>query len=1498
MTTIEKDGTAHEGMEGIAIIGMDGRFPGAATVDEYWRNLLDARETITRFDAAALDASVPDELSGQPEYVRARGVLGDADRFDAAFFDISPREAEVLDPQQRVFLEMCWRALEDAGYAPGTHKALTGVFAGMSYNTYFNAHVAKHPEILASYGDIPALVANEKDYLATRVGYKLDLRGPCINISTACSTSLVAVCHAFNSLLDYQCDIALAGGISVLCPQERGYLYQEGSIYSPDGHCRPFDAEAKGTVFGNGGGVVVLKRLSEALADGDTIHAVIRGAALNNDGADKVSFTAPGVEGQADVVQMAQELAGVRADEIGYIEAHGTGTSLGDPIEIAALTRAFRRHTDARGFCGVGSVKGNIGHLDAASGIAGLIKAALVLRERKIPATLHYTRANPELGLEESPFHVVDKTRDWNGNPSGGGPRRAAVSSFGLGGTNAHVVLEEAPVQIQPSASPREHAQQLLVLSAKTEAALERARETMADWLVAHKDVDLADIAFTLQQGRRAFAHRLALAAEDHASAADVLAGKSGGHLRRGEASNGVPRTVFMFPGQGSQYAGMCERIYQAEPLVRDIIDRCSDALHGVLEFDLRDVMFDRIDNASELLDETAYTQPALFVAEYALARLWMRWGVAPAALVGHSIGEFVAAALAEVFTPEDGVRAVAERARLMQAQDTGKMLSVRMSEAATREILEPGVELAGVNGPELCVVSGSDAAIQRLKARLEAKEIVCRVLRTSHAFHSAMMEPAVEPFREFLQGLRLNPPRREIVSTVTGRRLSAEEAVDPAYWARQLREPVRFLDALRTARGGDDGACLFLEAGPGIAAATFASQAFAEDPNVRIAGSLGRHGDGASELSALLDAAGRLWTQGVPLDWQAMHAGAKRRRVPLPTYRFERTRYWLDSGGKPAVAAPETAQSDAADDAPVSERIAALLAEVSGVAVGGEQYGTRFTEMGLDSLFLTQFGQALKKRFGVDLRFRELLVEHNTIAAVARLIESEAPAKPAPKAVAPAPARKQPASVRELTDAQRNYLKDLARRYAWRTSGSRAFARTHRGHLADPDTAGTDPALNEMAYPLAVQSSSGSHLLDVDGNSYIDLVNGFGSDLLGHSAPVITDAIRQQLKRGYDTGSQTVLAGRVARQVQALTAFPRTAFCATSAAAMHAALRAARMVTDRERIAVFGDGEFALADSAIERFEYGSDDALRRLRESGSEFAAVLLEPAPVRAPEKYSPSFLRSLRTATKRCGAALVFDETLSGFRAHPAGVQGLSGVRADLAVYGSICGMPLGVLAGEPRFMDAIDGGDWQYNNGSTAPASVPFPARTFLHHPLALAAAEAAFAHLLEAGPGLQKTLSERTERLVVDLEKICEETDAPVRFRRFASGFLIDVDARVPHGGLLHCRLRAGGVHLREDRPCFLTTAHTDADLAEVRRVFREAVEEMGAAGFFADAGSERPAAAPMRAAQAVAGATPPAPNARLGRRPDGQPGWFVPDPDRPGRYREIESTTKSELRA
>ena len=634
---------------------------------------MDGVESISHFDEAELELRSPQ--AGQSNYIKARGVLDGVETFDASFFNMTPREAEFTDPQHRVFLECAWEALENAGYDSNRYAGAIGVYAGCSLNTYLLNNLCADrrviEEMLAGHqmSTHPALLGNDKDFFASRVAYKLNLRGPCLAIQTACSTSLVAVVQACQSLLACQCDMALAGGVSISFPQKRGYLYQEGAMVSSDGRCRPFDAAAEGTVFGAGVGVVVLKRLADALEARDQIIAVIKGAALNNDGSGKASYMAPSANGQAEVISLAHALAGVTADAISYVEAHGTGTPLGDPIEVAGLTQAFRASTDRQQFCGLGTVKANIGHLEAAAGVTGLIKTALALQHRQIPPTLHFQKPNPDCELESSPFYVVSKLQEWK---NGSGPRRAGVSSFGIGGTNAHVVLEEAPVAETAEDS---RPVQLLLLSARTKTALQAAAKNLASHLTKHPQANLADVAYTLQTGRRAFEHRAILACRDAADAAGALESFDAKRVFTGTPQKENAPIVFMFPGQGAQHVNMGRQLYETEPTFRSTVDRCCKLLEPHLGFDLRTLLFPataQIETAAQRLKDTAITQPAMFVVEYALAQLWMSWGVQPAAMIGHSLGEYVAACVAGVFSLDDALALIAARGRMMQALPTG----------------------------------------------------------------------------------------------------------------------------------------------------------------------------------------------------------------------------------------------------------------------------------------------------------------------------------------------------------------------------------------------------------------------------------------------------------------------------------------------------------------------------------------------------------------------------------------------------------------------------------------------------------------------------------------------------------------------------------------------------------------------------------------------------------------------------------------------------------
>jgi acyl transferase domain-containing protein len=706
-------------LEGVAIIGMAGRFPGAQSVAEFWRNQLNGVEAISHFRVDELEVPNAEELSKDPNYVRARSILEDVGLFDAEFFGILPREAELMDPQQRLFLESCWQAFEDAGYDPATYPGPVGVYAGSSQSTYFLTRLCTSPGFISKYsggyqvGSYPEMMGNNPDFLCTRVSYKLNLRGPSFTMVSGCSTSLMAVTQACQSLLTYQSDMALAGGSSITFPQKRGSYYQDGGMVSPDGHCRTFSADAQGTVFGSGVAVVLLKRLEDAVRDGDQIYAVIRGFAANNDGSAKVGYTAPSVEGQAQVIALAHEAAGVNPETIGYIEAHGTGTPLGDPIELAALTQAFHAHTKNKEFCAIGTAKTNVGHLDIAAGVTGLIHAAHIVRHGVFPPTLHFNAPNPKFDLQHSPFYVNSKLKEWKAQET---PRRAGVSAFGVGGTNAHVVIEQAPDRISPSST---RPVQLLTLSARSEASLDRATENLAEYFKIHPDVNFADAAWTLQAGRRAFPCRRTVIARDVTEAIAALTQKDRKRVQTRLRPSEKPEVYFLFPGQGSQHANMAREIYDTEPVFHETVDRCAKILLPHLGADLRTLLYPpngATEEAKRRVTETIAAQPAIFTIEYALAQLWMSWGVRPQAMLGHSIGEFVAACLAGIFSLEDGLSLVAARGRMMQEVPAGGMLSVRMPESEVRSRLNGTLALAAVNAPSLCVVAGPFDALEKFE--------------------------------------------------------------------------------------------------------------------------------------------------------------------------------------------------------------------------------------------------------------------------------------------------------------------------------------------------------------------------------------------------------------------------------------------------------------------------------------------------------------------------------------------------------------------------------------------------------------------------------------------------------------------------------------------------------------------------------------------------------------------------------------------------------------
>ena len=995
-----------------AIIGMAARMPGAKNLREFWQNLLEQKESIRFFSPDELDPTLNPAETSSHNYCAARGIIDHADEFDARFFQVMPKAAQLIDPQQRIMLEISWWALEDAGIVVDPANRI-GVWAGTYETNYFYKNVLTHQELVRETGEFQIGAYNEKDYIATRTAHALNLRGPAVNVNTACSTSLVTVIEACKSLALNQCDAAIAGAVSVHFPQHCGHLHQEGSIFSPDGHCRPFDAEAAGTLFCDGAGVVVVKRLEDALANGDRIYAVVKGCGLNNDGGGKASFSAPSIEGQAGAIAMAHQHAGISPETIGYIEAHGTATPVGDPIEIAALQSVFETGTDQKQFCAIGSVKSNIGHTVAAAGVAGLIKTTLALFHEKIPATLHYRKPNPRIDFESSPFFVCERNLPWQRTDN---PRRAGVSAFGVGGTNAHVVLEEAPANLIEAGSDDSNAIPLRIfpVSAKTEQAVVESCHQLADFISTSTHVSMNEVAHTLTNRRAAFAHRAFTVAKTLEEAGEAFAVQKAPSLTKRKSSTHNRDVVFMFPGQGSQYVRMGQDLYRHNQVFRDSLDECCEILKPLLERDLRAVLFPPdadVEAAKTILKATQFTQPALFSLGYSLAKLWLSWGIQPQILIGHSIGEFAAACTAGVFSLEDGLKMIAKRGALMQALPGGSMMSVRLPGNEVQRLLWGQMAIGSYNGPQLCVVAGPDDEMAQLQEKLEDQDVVCRHLHTSHAFHSPMMDSIVAPFAEFVSQFELSSTSLPIMSTVTGEWMTDDQATDPNYWAEHLRKPVRFSGAV-TNVWTEDPTRILIELGPRKTLATLAKQHASDPKNQHAFPTLSNNADDHAEWRATLSAVGQLWSCGVAVDWKRLFPGDTP-IVSLPEYPFQRKRYFLEP--QPVESQPNsTTVVDASNPEPnfkspnenlksrrkamsrlpnIVRAIKDVFENTSGFDLDEFDAETTFFEMGLDSLVLTQTATSLKKEFSVDVTFRQLLESTPNVDTLAAFLDGELPA-------------------------------------------------------------------------------------------------------------------------------------------------------------------------------------------------------------------------------------------------------------------------------------------------------------------------------------------------------------------------------------------------------------------------------------------------------------------------------------------------------------------------
>ncbi|PWS33749.1 polyketide synthase [Pedobacter paludis] len=1590
----------------IAVIGMSGRFPGADTIEDFWDLILNGKETTTFFKSSEIDESIPEDIKNDPSYVKARGIINDATQFDPAFFGINHKLAELMDPQQRVFLEIAWETLEKTGHLPSKYEHKVGVFAGFGTNTYYENNVLSHQDKIENQGKIQVLSVNEKDYAASRTAYHLNLKGPAVSVNSACSTSLLAITQAVNSLRAGQCDVALAGGASITSPIHSGHIYQEGSMLSEDGHCKPFDDSATGTVFSDGAGVVLLKRLDEAQKDGDTIFAIIKGVGINNDGLGKGSFTAPSTEGQSDAIACAIEDAGIDPSEISYVEAHGTGTPIGDPIEFEGLVDAFGDQ-DKKQYCAIGSVKSNFGHLTQAAGVAGLIKTCLALYYKKLPASLGYTTPNKNIDFANSPFFVNHTLTDWETDNK----RIAGVSSFGVGGTNVHVILEEYENEFQQS--DPDSKQTLITWSANSDASRENYASALAKYIEQNRTAKLADISYTLNKSRIDFRYRrfaVASSKEELLETLDKAPSANANFL-----SETPSEIVFMFPGQGAQYLNMGLQLYNTEPVYKTAVDECAEILHKYINQDIRAIIFPKevSDLASDQLKDTRWTQPALFVTEYALAKLWMSFGVEPTLFCGHSIGEYVSAHLAGIFSLEDGLKLISTRGSLISGLPTGDMLSIRASADIVTNHLKDDLCIAAVNSPQLVVVAGPKEQIDALSKTLNENEIVNKLLFTSHAFHSSMMDPILDQFREVVLTVKLSAPTTPIVSTVTGQILTDEEALDPMYWTLHLRKPVMFAKAVEQIL--NNYSPLFLEVGPGNVTATLTKQIAAalSKPAKAISSISANQDDYASFLKGL----GQLWIYGAEPNLDRPFENEKRTFLNLPTYQFDRKKYWVEILSKKIDTTNQiindtdlTSQETKLNTHimrkdNLTAKVKQVLEDASGIEMDGIESDENFLEIGLDSLLLTQVAISLKREFGLPITFRKLNEEYPTIASLVDYLDQNTPQDIAAEApynsvqanVAPIPfsttqyngsttlptsdsalgliaqqleiLSKQvilmqgqvPASVQKqqvnfttsapkpvqavktndadlsveekaeiqkpfgatpkiekqsttLNPKQEKFLKDLTERYNKKTFKSKAYTSESRPYMADPRVVtGFRPATKELVYPIVINKSKGSKMWDLDGNEYIDVLNGFGSNMLGYQPDVIKNAMHDQIEKGYEVGPQHELAAEVSKLICEFTGFDRSALCSTGSEAVLGCVRIARTVTGRSLIVAFTGSYHGIVDEVLVRgtkklksfpaaagimpesvqnilvLDYGTDEALAIIKERADEIAAVLVEPIQSRRPEFLPVDFLKEVRKITAESGSVLIFDEVITGFRFHPGGAQAIFGIKADLASYGKVvgAGTPIGVIAGKSYLMDALDGGNWNYGDASYPEVGVTYFAGTFVRHPLALASAKASLTYMKQRGPALQEELNEKGKYISELLNQEFEKRQLPIFVGNYGSLWKIKYQEEIPYSELLFVLLREKGIHILDGFPCFITEATSYQDIEKVIESFSVSLNEMTEAGFFPEINQANKLFDPT--AVVFSADNPPVKGAKLGKDKEGNPAWFIKDDVNPGKYLQVQ---------